>query len=552
MSGQESQRGYLFQSLIAVLRSMKSDWISICVEPKTDMDKIDIIWTNTDEENEVCQVKSSINNFSTNDILRWIKALVLDDPNAINYSLILVGNSTSATKTFFNSIGTKNQTDFKDEFQEIFLTKDKISVVFEPNNIDTLEGALISGLDQFLYTKAIQADFPTKKLIVNGMVNQIIKISTAGKSMGKIEFENHLLEWLTFNYSRQISLNKTKLELNFYYDDILKFEDTASKIKMPDITKSNLYKSKRRQIKKLFNKISAYNFEPKNFEKPINNSDIFSLSTITFKNPFEYSDQQVIINDYEIEQITKNCQRILEVKPDIEFFNFGELKESKTMGHAFPLISNLPILNGSEEEKEKRELYNDFGSQIFWMIDFLNFWKKLSKLSLFPIVLSNKGKAHKTDIKIQLFFPKDIKLYKAKNFPIPKSHQILKDLNSEDSFLFRNVRHKQNSVVNEYYSGYVMAEFPNFGLFGFERKGYEKDKYRSMLDYYFDYSYYYDNHEYNIVECQITELNTNDTISLPSYIFFKSKMDYTLEYKITCKNEPETLTGTLYYKVNGQ
>lgn len=516
------------------------------------MDKIDVIWTNVNEQTEVCQVKSSINNFSTNDILRWLQALVSDDGNAMSYTLILVGNSTNATKTFFNSIGIKSQTDFRSEFQELFFKKDKIRVVFEPNNIDTLEGALISGLDQFLFTKDIQADFPTKKLIVNGMVNQIIKISTAGKSMGKTEFENHLLEWLTFNYSQQIFINKTKLELSFYYGDFLRFEDTTTKIKVPNITKSNLYLSKRGELKKLFDKISNYNFEIKNLEKPIDPGDVLSLANLYLPNLYEYTDQQVIVDQYEIEQVTKACEKILGVKPDREFFNFGELKESKTMGHAFPLILNPSTMNGSKKEKEKRELYNDFHSQIYWMEDLLNYWKKLSKLSIFPIVLSNKGKTHKTCIKIQLLFPKKVKLYKAKSFPVPKSLQILIDLNSDDSFLFRNIRHEQNSVVREYYSGYVMHDFPYFGMFGHERISYEKDKYRSMLDYYFDYAYYDDNPEYNIVECEIAELNTNDTIALPSYIFFKNKTDFTLEYKITCKDEPETMTGALYYKTDDQ
>jgi hypothetical protein len=49
-------------------------------------------------------------------------------------------------------------------------------VYLDPDNIETLECALISKLDEFLFTKNILTDYPTKKLIANGMVNQIVNI----------------------------------------------------------------------------------------------------------------------------------------------------------------------------------------------------------------------------------------------------------------------------------------------------------------------------------------------------------------------------------------
>lgn len=211
MSGKESIRGYLFQSLIAVLNSLNKDWETICVEPKTQNDKIDIIWTSADDKKIVCQVKSSINNFSTNDILRWTEGLRSDNKDAENYIVHLVGNSTATTKKFFNGIGAKDESEFPDEFANLFGIKNKIQVYFDPDNLETLEHALISKLDEFLFTKNILAEHPTKKLIANGMVNQIIRISTLGKSITKKQFEDNLLEWLTFNYAQQISLDKANL-----------------------------------------------------------------------------------------------------------------------------------------------------------------------------------------------------------------------------------------------------------------------------------------------------------------------------------------------------
>jgi len=544
MSGQESIRGYLFQSLIAVLKSLNGDWSSICVEPKTDYDKVDIIWTFPDQSLEVSQVKSSINNFSTNDIFKWIQNLTLDYDDAKIYSIYLVGNSSHSTKTLFNSIKDKSEADFPDQFKSLFKIKNRLRIFFEPNNIDTLEDALIAGVDKFFFSKDILTDYPTKKLISNGMVNQIIKISTLGKIVHKSEFENHLLEWILYNYSEQVTLNKANFELQFYNQN--QFTKTISDIKITDIQTSNLFFSKREKVKKLFEKLNRYNFEVKTFEKEYDPNDFSTLSN--FKSSFEYTNEPVIINNYEISEIKKSLKKILNVVPEKEFFNFGELKETKTIGLGFPLVSNKTILIGSEIEKEKKNLYQDFYWEINELTDLLYFWKKISKSSILPIVITNTGKQHNEEIKVQLSISENVKIIKSKSFPMPKMFQNLKDLNSDDSFLFRNIKHNQNSIVNEYYSGYIMPQFINFGMFGYEQKGQEEDKFRSMLDYYFDYNYYYDKPNQTIIECDFKELNTNEILAFPTYIFVKSKTDFTIEYEITCKNEPEKITGTLEYK----
>mgnify|MGYP005994495329 CR=1 FL=1 len=546
MSGQESIRGYLFQSLIAVLKSLNGDWNSICVEPKTEYDKVDIIWTFTDQSIEVSQVKSSINNFSTNDIFKWLQNLTLDYNDAKIYSIYLVGNSSKSTKSLFNSIKDKPETAFPEKFKSLFRIKDRLRVFFEPNNIETLESALIADVDKFFFSKEILTDYPTKKLIANGMVNQIIKISTLGKVVHKSEFESHLLDWILYNYSEQVTLNKANFELQFYHNN--KFLKTLSDVKITDLKTSNLFISKKRKVEELYRKISKYDFPVKTFEKEFDINDLSTLSS--FKSSFEYSNEPVIINSYEIKVITKGLKKILNVKPEKEFFNFGELKETKTMSLGFPLTSNKTTLIGSEIEKEKKKLYQDIYWEINEILDLMNFWEKLSKLSILPIVITNIGKQHNEEIRVQLSVPENIKVIKSTKIPIPRMFQNLEDLNSHNSFLFKSLKQNQNSVVNEYYPRNIMPQFINFGMFGYERKGQEEDKFRSMLNYYFEYNYYYDKPNQTIIECDFKELNTNESMAFPTYILVKSHTDFTIEYEITCKNEPEKITGTLEYKAS--
>lgn len=59
MNGQYSIKGYIYQSLVALLDSFESDWESICVEPNDESEKVDIRWNYPDGKIIVVQVKSS-------------------------------------------------------------------------------------------------------------------------------------------------------------------------------------------------------------------------------------------------------------------------------------------------------------------------------------------------------------------------------------------------------------------------------------------------------------------------------------------------------------
>lgn len=544
MSGQESIKGYLFQSLIAVLKSFEKDWEFICVEPNTELDKIDIIWTNG-LKTEVCQVKSSINNFSKNDILTWIENLRLDYDSADLYSVCLIGNSTQIIKSFFNSISSKTFIDFTDNYKNLFLIRDKIKVTFEPNSIDTLEKALISEVDHFLFKNEINADFPIKKLITNGMVNQIIKISTSGKKMSRKEFEEHILEWINYNYSSQIRRKSSSFELEFYLSNTVEFIDTISKLEIIELNKLDIYNKKINNLKQLYFKISQFNFETKSFEKPYKLGDSLNFSS-SLELLEGYTNKQVIRSDWEINHISKICQKVLSILPDKEFFNPGQLSESQSKNLGFMFPSKI-TWNGSGEELEKRKLYYDFYWAIIEIDDLIIFWNNLSKLSLIPIVLSNNGSQFEEEIKVQLLFPKTIKIYKAKNFPIPTKRQILSDINENNSFFFNSIRHKKNRFVQEYISPYIMPQFISIPTFFGESN--EEPKCRRLLEHYFDYEYY-DDTKYNVLECSFNKLNTNEKISLPSYIFISSDHDFDIEYQISCKNNSNETFGKLFYKVN--
>jgi hypothetical protein len=61
MNGQYAIKGYLLQSLVALLDSFETEWETICVEPNDESEKVDIKWTYNNNTTKSVQVKSSIN-----------------------------------------------------------------------------------------------------------------------------------------------------------------------------------------------------------------------------------------------------------------------------------------------------------------------------------------------------------------------------------------------------------------------------------------------------------------------------------------------------------
>ena len=313
---------------------------------------------------------------------------------------------------------------------------------------------------------------------------------------------------------------------------------------LADIKDLEIFTKKLNSLRQRFNALSKYNFEVKSFEQPRLLG--MSFSTFLFNDEYSgYEDRQVIINNWSIDNITKLSKRILGVEPNREFFNFGELKES--------CARNINVLSpakktwkGSDEELEKHKLYNEFYWEIIELEDLMMFWKNVNKLSVLPIVLSNIGSQFEEDIKVHLLFPKAVKIYTAKNFPVPRRNQILSDVTADNSFFFNVIRHQKSRLVEEYSFIYKYPEFFFIPSLWGDSGTQDLKKYRRLLDYYFEYEFF-DENEHKVLEYNFDKLNTNAKIAFPTYLFIRSDMDFTIEYRITCKNNTEVITGKLNY-----
>lgn len=93
MSGKDGSRGYLVQSIVGVILSLKNEnWDEICLEPDENeySDKVDIALKKASSK-KVIQVKSSRNQIQKSHVKKWADELA-DSIDADEYSLILVGD----------------------------------------------------------------------------------------------------------------------------------------------------------------------------------------------------------------------------------------------------------------------------------------------------------------------------------------------------------------------------------------------------------------------------------------------------------------------------
>jgi hypothetical protein len=76
MGGQEGNRGYLVQAIIALLRSLEgSSWEAVTIEPDAASEKVDVRWI-TNNRTRAIQIKSSRNQIGKANAERWAAELV--------------------------------------------------------------------------------------------------------------------------------------------------------------------------------------------------------------------------------------------------------------------------------------------------------------------------------------------------------------------------------------------------------------------------------------------------------------------------------------------
>lgn len=177
LSGQDGNRGYLIQSVIALLESLNcSDWDQLTLEPTLISDKVDISWSGA-TLTKACQVKSSINQINLPDVQKWANELE-QQSTADELTLILVGPCSSSVA----KVGRHG----------------KVSVPCPKSpDFEGLLGYAAHLLDRFLVREQINARSPShRELMVRALVTELSIFASSGSPFGRRDFVELLKTWI--------------------------------------------------------------------------------------------------------------------------------------------------------------------------------------------------------------------------------------------------------------------------------------------------------------------------------------------------------------------
>lgn len=177
MSGQDGNRGYLIQSIVALLESLnRTDWSELTIEPTYASEKIDIVWYGT-TVTRASQVKSSINQINQPDVEKWASELERNS-TANELTLILVGPCSTAVAK---------------------MGKYGNVLVPCPKSLDLegLMGLAAHLLDVFLFKESVHVRSPShRELMVRALITELSIFACSGSLIKRHDFINMLKVWI--------------------------------------------------------------------------------------------------------------------------------------------------------------------------------------------------------------------------------------------------------------------------------------------------------------------------------------------------------------------
>lgn len=556
MGGVEGARGYLYQAIACVLNSMReNNWIKVQMEPVTSEDKVDIAYEYEDGSYKAIQVKSSINNFTKGEIFNWFKSLIKDVPNSNEYSLILIGTCSDATKTIINSINkirnneidTTTQSVIDNLDDEIKPVKEKLSIQLLNNDIYGLESNIMREFGYFLSQHGYSVDYPTLELIVGAINYQFNKFSTNSNFVTKKDFEEQILEWVNFCYP-QIQKGQRKrvsLVINYYYEGV--FQDIFEGKKLDYLCSIKYVHEKKKQLINLFNEINniqlPYKTEVEEVKKDNNLLSAVGLSSLLSSFcDCEYSKELR-------KEIKEKSNKYLNIDLEDGFFNLGNLKKEKVY-ITVPFLNSKPRLQGEQNEIDKYEKLQDFRYCLDELAGIMEMFEYIGEYYIIPLALRNVGEFYDEKIRIKLELPKDINLLIPNEFKLPEI-DVLDDFIGNHSILNCILKHHSDSNVEEYPDSYI--PIPRMNMPHLSNEDYQKEIQNKYTDYerylkaLFSFKVFDDNKDYKILEYEFTEIKPKENIAFPSYILVKYKKPFNIRFKITSKNLSDVQDGELKY-----
>lgn len=273
------------------------------------------------------------------------------------------------------------------------------------------------------------------------------------------------------------------------------------------------------------------------------NSQLTDLSKI-MKNTYEY----VEIPKYIKISIKEYCDKKNIIIND-EFWNLGNLREY-TSTLMLSIMQHNKTLEGLDEEKEKYKLIKELNDNIEEYNGYISWFSNIDAYSYISCYIRNSGTSFDEDIDIKIKIPKNC-LVKYDEIPVPDIGCI------EEINIYKYVEvmfaSSKTSTIKSYsyypITNYNVMPLPSSYMLGQSTTDYlkkEEEKYKYEIERIFCYEYF-EEEDNDILKVNIKYLKQNDSMYLPSILFFKKQPEY-IEYEITSKHYPDIKKDRFEFK----
>jgi hypothetical protein len=232
MSGHDAIRGFVYQTIASVVHALvDSSWEYLTIEPATENEKIDMLWEDGAGLKKCQQVKSSINNFTKPEMLRWLEAMVGDVPDAKEYELVLIGTCSDAVNDFVKRVNNMESAELGSTLDPF---ADKIQIELMIFNPSMLQGHVQNEVSRFLSEQHLHPNHQTVVQVTGGLLYQFLQFAMFSTRASKAQWTEELLRWVTSNYKRGLNLEvrQDRLAIGIYLRGDRKLVKTSNPFRL--------------------------------------------------------------------------------------------------------------------------------------------------------------------------------------------------------------------------------------------------------------------------------------------------------------------------------
>ena len=586
MGGQEGSRGYLYQAFASILEAIEYKyWNNIFVEFKTENDKVDIALELDSKIVKTIQVKSSINLFGKNDITKWISELI-NDFTSEEYELYLIGSCDKSANTLIKSL-KKHFDGVKDKESEATLKdlesdllNNKVSIKVIPFEVKTLESIVRDSLNRYISKKGGVVEYEGLDLIAKGVGLTFMLLSTSGKAISKEEFDKKIFTWLSNTLGSYLKKNRSKSmhEVLVYNKSTQQILQESSEIKLHNYYGYNAYvKERKDELLKLIyiiqvidlpafsptkNESGKVDLEYTNSEEieveeahtrvDLDNDLLSWVKNVgnSFVNQTKYKSLE--IDDEKKQEYINSIKELIGIELSEEFFYVGNLKQMQTLD--FVHQSKKEIL-GTEDEKRKYGYLEEFEYKLLELDLLKIFIEEFKNCTFVPFVISNISDEPDHNLKIKIFIPKKVQIFKSQDY---LENDLIKELPGfcadTDGVIDKLFKLKSDSIVtveegsNQLDYRSLKVPMPYF-LGRTYDDGYTIDDFYKVLEQNIGQTVYEDDKDYNVLEYHIDSLYPREIKALQNVLVVRSiESDVAIKFKVLSSNSDGTLEGELHIK----